>query len=68
MAKKLDIRSEEDTLSKAIKLLDPEGILVTGTQDHDDTKAMVTEWFNAQGKAQVLERVVDCMNRMEGSK
>ncbi len=68
MAKKLDIRSDEDTLSKAIKLLDPEGILVTGAQDHDDTKAMVTEWFNAQDKAQVLERVVDCMNRMEGSK
>ena len=68
MAKKLDIRSEKDALSKTLKLLDPEGILAPGTQDHEDTKAMVTEWFYTHGEAQVLERVMDCRKSMEGSK
>ena len=68
MAKKLDIRSEEDAIFRTMKLLDPEGILIPGTQDHDDTKAMVTEWFNTDGEAQVLEQVMDCMKSMEASK
>ena len=68
MAKHLEVTIEEDTLVKAIKLMDPEGIMVPGTKEHDDTKAMVTKWLNSYGTAYVLEVVMNCMKHIEVSK
>ena len=65
---KRERKIEEDALSKALKLLDPEGTLVPGTQEYEDTAVMVTKWFDTYGTAETLEMVRDCMQHMEGSK
>ena len=48
---------ESATLIEALKLLDPDGTLVPGTSDFDNTKAMVIKWTRRYGPGQALEMV-----------
>ena len=48
-----------DPLSNALKLIDPTGTLVPGSQEHDTVSYMLQGWIDRNGPDQAL-----CMARM----
>ena len=49
--------AEHAILIEALKLLDPDGTLVPGTSECDNTKAMVLKWVRRYGPGKALEMV-----------
>lgn len=54
MAKKLEQKIENDTLTKALTLIDPSGTLVPGTEEHDSIKDMIRGWIDECGPDHAL--------------
>jgi hypothetical protein len=44
-----------DTLSEAIRLIDPEGMLVPGTRQYDRIREMIEIWIGQHGPDEALE-------------
>lgn len=49
MAKKLERKIEDDTLSKALRVIDPSGTLVPGTRQHNRISSLIREWIDQCG-------------------
>ena len=50
---------ENDTLSDAIKVIDPSGTIVPGSDAHDTIRCMLRDWIHQYGKSRAL-----CMARL----
>jgi hypothetical protein len=44
----------DETLNQAIKLIDPEGLLVPGTRQFNTIRDMLSEWIKAYGPERAL--------------
>jgi len=44
-----------DTITEALRLIDPEGMLVPGTRQHDRIREMVEIWLRQHSPDEVLE-------------
>ena len=44
-----------DTLNEALRLIDPEGMLVPGTRQHDRIREMIEIWLRRHSPEEVLE-------------
>jgi hypothetical protein len=44
-----------DTLNKALRLIDPDGTLVPGTRQHDRIREMIEIWLRQHRPEEVLE-------------
>ncbi len=51
--------NEDSTLNMALKLIDPSGTLVPGTEDYDTVKLMIQGWMREYGRNRAL-----CMARL----
>ena len=54
MAKELEPEIENDALTKALTLIDPSGILVPGTEEHDSIRDMIRGWIDECGPVHAL--------------
>ena len=55
MAKKLEKRIEDETLCKALTLIDPSGTLVPETEEYATIKDMILGWIDECGQDYALE-------------
>jgi hypothetical protein len=62
LAKKLERKIENDTLTNALEVIDPSGTLVPGTRQHNRISSMIREWIDHCGPEYAL-----CMAK-EGAK
>ena len=44
-----------DTINEALKLIDPEGMLIPGTRQYDSIKEMLEFWIRQHGPVETLE-------------
>jgi hypothetical protein len=44
-----------DTINEALKLIDPEGMLIPGTRQYDSIKEMLEIWIRQHGPEETLE-------------
>ena len=44
-----------DTLNESLRLIDPEGMLVPGTRQHDRIREMIEIWLRLHGPEKTLE-------------
>jgi hypothetical protein len=51
--------NEDSTLNMALRLIDPSGTLVPGTEDYDTVKLMIQGWMREYGRNRPL-----CMTRL----
>jgi len=54
LAKKLE-RNAEETLSRALKIIDPSGTLVPGTDEHESIQDMILKWIDECGADYALD-------------
>ena len=57
MAKSNNVRYQ--TLSKALAIIDPEGVLLPGTRDHNRVTETILSWMDAMEPDQVLRMSKD---------
>jgi hypothetical protein len=49
VAEKLERNTEDDTLSRALKIIDPTGTLEPGTRQYCRIRSMIREWIDHCG-------------------
>jgi hypothetical protein len=57
MAKSTNVRYQ--TLSKALAIIDPEGLLQPGTRQHNRVTEKILGWMDEMGPDEVLRRSMD---------
>ena len=51
--------NEDNVIAQAIKLIDPSGTLVPGTEEYDTIRCMIQGWIRQYGQSRAL-----CMARL----
>ena len=54
MAEELERNTEKNTLSRALKIIDPSGTLVPGTDEYESIKDMILKWMDECGSDYAL--------------
>lgn len=55
MAKKLEQKAKDETLTKALTQIDPSGTLVPGTDEYGTIKDMILGWMDECGQDYALD-------------
>jgi len=55
-----------DTINEAIKLIDPKGMLVPGTRQHDRIREMIEIWLGRHSPEEVLEMARNTQTHKKG--